>query len=174
MLLRNVVRMLDDTKGYEDFLEEELLKVTRLYYKAYGEEISSSSTVPEFLEKAHSKVQEENKRVDWYLVEQTRKKFEEILRDELVSKHMDFIIESTNQGFQTLIADDKYEDLKRMFELFSFHPKHLEVLREKFKAYCHKTTLEYVSDVSRASKPIDYIQVLFFNFLTNFSRVSLI
>eukprot|EP01080_Neovahlkampfia_damariscottae_P004140 gene4140-7450_t len=161
MLLRSVVRMLHDTRAYEDFLEEELLKVTRLHYKSYGEEISSQSTVPQYLEKAHLKVQEENRRIDWYLIEQTRKKFEEILRDELVSKHMDFIIESTNEGFQTLIANDKYEDLKRMFELFSFHPKHLEVLREKFKAYCNKTALDYVSDVSKASKPIEYIQGLF-------------
>lgn len=161
MLMKSVVSMLYDTKSYEDFLEQELLKVTRQFYKAYGDEISSKSTVPEYLEKAHEKVQEENKRVDYYLKEQTRKKFEDILKDELVSKHMDFIIESSKNGFQSLIADDKYEDLKRMFELFSFDKEHLETLREKFKAYCHETGKKYVSDVEKASQPIEYIKGLF-------------
>jgi len=37
----------------------------------------------------------------------------------------------------------------------------LEILREKFKSYCHETGKKYVSDVEKASQPIEYIQGLF-------------
>jgi hypothetical protein len=114
------------------------LEITRRHYNLYGEEIAKDSTIPEFLEKAYSKVKEENLRVDYYLVEQTRKKFTDILREELITKNMDFILESNRDGFTHLLENDKYKDISRMFELFSFHEKHLEILKNKFKSYTTK------------------------------------
>jgi hypothetical protein len=161
-LMKQAVRVLYETKSYEEFLEDELLRQTRDHYNLLGAELCSKLSVPEYLEKAHGKVQEENSRVAAYLQEVTRKKFEEILRDELVEKHMNFIIESNNKGFQSLVNNDRYEDLSRMFDLFSFHTAHLEVLRMNFKQYCLETGKSLIGDAELAQqKPIEYIQQLF-------------
>jgi hypothetical protein len=145
------------------------LESTRRYYSLYGNEIALNSNIPEFLEKAYSKVKEENIRIEYYLVEQTRKKFIEILREELITKNMDFILESKKDGFTHLLENDKYKDITRMFELFSFHEKHLEILKEKFKSYTTQMGTDHVNifliiqvtDKDKASDPSNFFNGLF-------------
>jgi cullin 3 len=74
---------------------------------------------------------------------------------------MEFILESKKDGFTHLIENDRYKDLSRMFELFSFHNKHFEILKEKFKAYTTEVGTQYVTDQEKTSDPVLFFQSLF-------------
>lgn len=67
MLFKSTVSVLVDTHSYEEFLENNLCKVTRKYYMLWGYDQTKSSDVPQYLEKCFDKLRQEFERVDYYL-----------------------------------------------------------------------------------------------------------
>jgi len=103
---------------------------------------------------------EENARVQHYLDVSTRKELIRVVERQLLERHLDSIVD---KGFNTLMEENRIEDLARCYSLFS-RVQGLYTLKASFNAYIKKTGLEKVSDVEKEDSLVqdllDYKQSL--------------
>lgn len=91
-----------------------------------GLTFSSSS---DYMRKAENRLAEEAHRVTLYLSSSTEAKLKHLSETELITTHARTLVEMDGSGSICLMRDDKVDDLKRMYILFSRVPSTLDVLR---------------------------------------------
>jgi len=106
-------------ESYTSDLETPLLEATRSYYGRKREDWISKDSTPDYLIKAEKSLGEEKTRVAEYLNPATEPKIRKVVEDEILQKVQMNLLEKEGSGCSVLLANDKADDLKRMFELFS-------------------------------------------------------
>ncbi|KAI9140141.1 Cullin [Paraphysoderma sedebokerense] len=129
---------------YIKYFQVPFLENTEVYYKAESEKFLSENSVTEYMKKAESRLSEEESRVEMYLHPSTRKSLIATCEKVLVSNHRDTLTEE----FQTLLLNDKIEDLTRMYSLLSRVPELLEPLRLKLESHIRKAGLGAVDKIA--------------------------
>ena len=105
--------------AYTADLESPLLDSTREYYARKREEWIVSDSTPDYLIKAERALIEEKNRVADYLNPASESKLLRVCEDEILEKVETQLLEKEGSGCRVLLANDKSEDLRRMFHLFS-------------------------------------------------------
>jgi hypothetical protein len=149
--------MLYNLSCYEQVVEQPLLQITTKYYSQYAQTLLHELSISEYLKKIDEKMEQEDLRVQYYLVPPTRIKILNIIIREMITKHMETIIESTT-GFLHMLLDDKYKDLQLIHKLFSH--EHLSELVSRFKKHVIAQGSKYVMDESKLKNPVSFIQGL--------------
>jgi len=129
---------------YREYLEIPFLEATERYYEQESEAFLAENSVSDYLKKAEERLREEEDRVDRYLNAETRKQLISKCEHVLIRQHAEVMWES----FQSLLDDDKDEDLQRMYALLSRIPEGLEPLREKFEEHVKKAGQAAVSKLA--------------------------
>lgn len=141
MLMKRITAMVHEMKCYDSVLEQKLVEVSTHHYDQMAQQLVPTASVPEYLLKVEEKLKEEVARVSYYLIEATKPKLESIIRHEMITKHMDYILENETSGFVSLVRDDKIQDLNRMYKLFCFHDEHLNKMVERYFAHIFFTII---------------------------------
>ena len=110
---------LGNLDSYTADLEEPLLTSTREYYAKKREEWIVSDSTPEYLIKAEKVFSNEKSRVADYLNPATETKLLKVVEQEILEKVETLLLEKEGSGCRILLANDKSEDLQRMFRLFN-------------------------------------------------------
>jgi len=123
-LLKSVIKLYEamgmmSLDAYTADLEAPLLESTSEYYARKREEWILVDTTPEYLIKAEQALEQERTRVSDYLNSASEAKILKVLEIELLEKVESQLLEKENSGCKVLLANDKSEDLSRMFRLFS-------------------------------------------------------
>jgi len=105
--------------SYTNDLEQPLLEATRSYYGRKREDWIAKDSTPDYLIKAEKALGEEKTRVIEYLNPATEPKLRRVVEDEILQKVQTNLLEKEGSGCAVLLANDKTDDLKRMFQLFS-------------------------------------------------------
>lgn len=105
--------------SYVSDLEQPLLEATRAYYARKREDWISRDSTPDYLVKAENALTEERARVVEYLNSSSEPKIRRVVEDEILQKVQSNLLEKEGSGCRVLLANDKSEDLQRMFNLFS-------------------------------------------------------
>jgi len=105
--------------SYNADLEEPLLENTRQYYARKRQEWIDADSTPDYLIKAEAALNEEKTRVADYLNISSEPKLLKVVEEELLEKVEMVLLEKEGSGCRVLLANDKSEDLQRMFLLFS-------------------------------------------------------
>ena len=100
---------------YREYFEEKFLKDTEAYYLKESTAYIKDYNITEYMNKAEQRLNEELKRVQVYLHEETREPLTKACENVLIQKHMDIF----HQEFVTLLQNDKLEDLRRLYNLVS-------------------------------------------------------
>merc|ERR1719253_371365 len=100
-------------------LEAPLLENTRSYYGRKREDWISKDSTPDYLIKAEKALGEEKTRVVEYLNPATEPKIRKVVEDEILQKVQMNLLEKEGSGCGVLLANDKADELQRMFQLFS-------------------------------------------------------
>lgn len=122
-------------EAYENDLERPLLTNTARFYAACSAQWIQEDTCPEYMQKVEQCLEKEKQRVASYLHTSTEAKLLKEVENELLKTHQTTLLEKENTGCMALLRDDKKEDLKRMFELFSRIPKGLDPIAAYFKQH---------------------------------------
>lgn len=106
-------------ESYTNDFETPLLDRTREFYAKKREEWIVSDSTPDYLIKAEKVLTEEKNRVHDYLNPASEGKLLKVVEEEILEKVETVLLEKEGSGCRVLLANDKSEDLQRMFRLFS-------------------------------------------------------
>ena len=104
--------------AYNTDLEEALLESTREYYAKQREAWIATDSTPDYLIKAEAALNEEKARVAAYLNMASESKILKVCEEEILEKVEMVLLEKEGSGCRVLLANDKSEDLHRMYRLF--------------------------------------------------------
>lgn len=123
-LIKSIVELYEsmgmgNLDAYTSDLEGPLLNSTREYYAMKRQRWIVEDSTPEYLIKAERVLKDEGTRVSEYLNLASESKLLRVCEEEILEKVEMNLLEKEGSGCHILLANDKDEDLKRMFRLFS-------------------------------------------------------
>lgn len=123
-LLKNVVDLyvqmgVGSIEVYESDLEAPFLTSTREYYARKADEWMAVDDTPSYLLKVEKVLADEQDRLINYLNNVTETKLMGVVETELLGKKKMELLEKEGSGLKVLLEHEKYDDLSRMFQLFS-------------------------------------------------------
>jgi len=123
-LIKNIVELYEsmgmgNLDAYTADLEGPLLESTREYYAMKRQKWIAEDSTPDYLIKAERVLNEERNRVVEYLNLASESKLLRVCEEEILEKVEMNLLEKEGSGCHVLLANDKSDDLKRMFRLFS-------------------------------------------------------
>jgi cullin 1 len=153
----------DSTKGnldvYKQFFEAPFLSSTSEYYARESKQFLAENSVVEYMKKAEIRLEEEKERVDLYLLPDILSPLNKACEKSLIADHTAVLREE----FQTLLDNDRQEDLGRMYKLLSRIADGLEPLRTRFEAHVRKSGLAAVEKIAVEADSLEpkvYVQAL--------------
>ncbi|XP_031250019.1 cullin-3B-like [Pistacia vera] len=161
-LMRNITKMLMDLGSvvYQDDFEKHFLEVSADFYRLESQEFIESCDCGEYLKKAERRLNEEIERVSHYLDVKSESKITNVVESEMIESHMQRLVHMENSGIVNMLADDKYEDLGRIYSLFRWVPSGLILIRDVMTSYIRDSGKQLVIDPERLKDPVDFVQRL--------------
>ena len=104
--------------AYNTDLEVPMLEAAKEFYAKKRQEWIASDSTPDYLIKVEAALDDERKRVADYLNQSSEAKLMKVCEEEILEKVEMVLLEKEVSGCKVLLANDKSEDLRRMFRLF--------------------------------------------------------
>ncbi|MCJ1312092.1 hypothetical protein MMC25_005766 [Agyrium rufum] len=153
----------DSTKStldvYRFYFEKPFIAATKTYYQQESSQFVSENSVVEYMKKAEKRLEEEKERVTNYLHPDIMTHLMKCCLEVLVTAHSPLL----RDEFQTLLDEDRQEDMARMYRLLSRIVNALEPLRTRFEAHVRKAGLAAVDKVATDAENLDqkiYVEAL--------------
>ncbi|AES96670.1 putative cullin protein, neddylation [Medicago truncatula] len=161
-LIRSITKMLIDTgpSVYGEEFENPFLLASTEFYRAESQIFIECCGSGDYLKKAEMHLNEELDRVSHYLDPSTETKITTLVEKEMLENHMLRLIYKETSGLVNMLGDDKYEDLGRMYNLFSRVTDGLLKIREVMTSYVKDHGKQLVTDPERLKDPVEFVQRL--------------
>jgi len=161
-LIRNITKMLTDLgpSVYGEEFENPFLQFSTEFYRAESQIFIECCGSGDYLKKAEMRLNEELDRVSHYLDPSTKTKITTLVEKEIIENHMLRLIYKETSGLVHMLGDDKYEDLGRMYNLFSRVTGGLSKIREVMTSYVKDYGKQLVTDPERLKDPVEFVQRL--------------
>lgn len=138
----------DSTKStlevYRSCFEKPFLEATKAFYQKESKQFVAENSIVEYMKKAEKRLGEEEERVNMYLHPDIAVPLRKACNAALIAEHSALL----RDEFQTLLDNDRYEDMERMYTLLSRIPDGLDPLRVKFEAHVRNVGLAAVQKVA--------------------------
>lgn len=165
-LLVSLITMLRDLNGeqpeediFHDF-ERRLLKETADFYYEEAQVQLSICSCPVYLKRVEQRLEEEQDRIQSYLFVNSPSDLIKVVQNELVTRHMESILDMENSGFIHLVRNDCIQDLATMYNLFYQVQGGEELLRSRLKKEIHTQANNILTDVDIQNDPIRWVQAV--------------
>ncbi|XP_024388524.1 cullin-3A [Physcomitrium patens] len=161
-LMRNITKMLVElgTNVYQEDFERPFLDAASDFYRLESQQLIETSDCPDYLRKAEKRLNEEIERVAHYLDSKSEAKITQVVEREVIGNRMKLLVEMENSGLISMLIDDKYDDLGRMYSLFRRISTGLQTMRELMTAHLRETGRQLVTDPERLKDPVEFVQRL--------------
>lgn len=131
---------------YTDEWERPFLDDTGEFYKRASARWAEEDSFPDFLRKADACINEERERAEQYLHAQTKDRLQRVCEKELLTQHQQPMLEKENSGLVALLVNNKREDLKLLYKLYSRIPNGLAPVGVILKDHIKKEGMELVRE----------------------------
>ncbi|ONK61571.1 uncharacterized protein A4U43_C08F31360 [Asparagus officinalis] len=155
-LLKNVLDIfveigLGSMDCYENDFEAAMLYDSGAYYSRKASNWILEDSCPDYMLKAEECLKREKDRVAHYLHSSSEPKLLEKVQHELLSVYLTQLLEKEHSGCNSLLRDDKVDDLSRMYRLFCRIPHGLEPISVMFKQHVTAEGLALVKQAEDAA-----------------------
>ncbi|PAV88495.1 hypothetical protein WR25_23120 [Diploscapter pachys] len=148
-----------DSRGvYEHQFENPFLKETAEYYRSAGQKFLTENSASVYVRKVEECIEDELSRAKRYLEKRTETKVLDVLDDVLINQHMQTIVDMENSGVVHMLANDKVDDLRRLYFLLKRVPNGLGVMSTAMSGYLRQQGEEIIKEESDKN-PVQYIQL---------------
>nr|CDS18270.1 cullin 3 [Echinococcus granulosus] len=145
---------------YQEDFEQPFLRQTRDFYVAESDAfLAQNPSAILYITKVEQRIEEEIARVHHYLDVSTGPKLVKVLEQELISRHINTIVNMENSGLTYLLANERYDDIKTMYKVLSRVPEGPKVMSQCISAFVRERGQNIVRDTG-SSNPLQYIQDL--------------
>ncbi|OBT66295.1 hypothetical protein VE03_04276 [Pseudogymnoascus sp. 23342-1-I1] len=138
----------DSTKGtldvYRFNFEKPFLEATKEFYQKESKQFVAENSIVEYMKKAEIRLDEEEERVKMYLHPDISPALRKVCNIALIGDHSSVL----RDEFQSLLDDDRVEDMQRMYNLLARIPDGLDPLRTRFEAHVRKAGLAAIAKVA--------------------------
>eukprot|EP01104_Vermistella_antarctica_P018565 TRINITY_DN6925_c0_g1_i1.p1 TRINITY_DN6925_c0_g1~~TRINITY_DN6925_c0_g1_i1.p1 ORF type:complete len:734 (-),score=196.01 TRINITY_DN6925_c0_g1_i1:99-2300(-) len=150
-LVKSVTQMLVDVGVnsraiYEEDFEKPFLDSSAEFYRGEAQRFIGENSCSEYLKKVEARLREEAERVLYYLDSSTGPLIRGVVERQLISDHINDLIDMENSGLVSMLKDDMVSDLSRLYSLFSRVPDALMAARESLNQYVRNTGKAIVTD----------------------------
>eukprot|EP00249_Psilotum_nudum_P021964 c28319_g1_i1 orf=827-3031(+) len=161
-LMRNITKMLMDLgpSVYQEDFEKQFLNVSADFYRLESQQYIECCDCGDYLTKAESRLNEEIDRISHYLDPKSEAKITDVVEREMIANHMRRLVDMENSGLVSMITDDRYDDLSRMYNLFRLVPSGLLIIRDVMVAHLRETGKQLVMDPETLKDPVEFVQRL--------------
>nr|QFS19078.1 cullin-3A [Apopellia endiviifolia (species B)] len=161
-LMRNITKMLVDLGPdvYQEDFERPFLDAAADFYRLESQQFIETSDCADYLKKAERRLNEEIERVTQYLDPQSELKITAVVEREMIGNHMKLLVEMENSGLVSMLVDDKYDDLARMYSLFRRVTTGLQTIRDVMINHLREIGRQLVMDPERLKDPVEFVQRL--------------
>ncbi|CAK9267883.1 unnamed protein product [Sphagnum jensenii] len=161
-LMWNITKMLVDLgpSVYQDDFERPFLDAASDFYRLESQQFIETSDCADYLRKAEKRLNEEIDRITHYLDPKSEPKITSVVEREVIGNRMKLLVEMDNSGLVSMLIDDKYEDLGRMYNLFRRVPTGLQTIRDLMTSHLRDTGRQLVLDPERLKDPVEFVQRL--------------
>ncbi|KAF8017365.1 hypothetical protein BT93_H2531 [Corymbia citriodora subsp. variegata] len=153
-LMRNIIKMLMDlgSSVYQEEFERPFLEVSAEFYRGKSQKFVECSDCDEYLKEAERCLDEEMERVTHYLDATSKAKITNVVEKEMIADRMLALVHMENSGLVSMLRDDKYEDLGRMYDLFGRVPDGLSTVRDRMTSH--------IREIGKSKDPVQFVQWL--------------
>ncbi|KAL6840842.1 hypothetical protein ACP4OV_029368 [Aristida adscensionis] len=161
-LMRTTTKMLMDlgSSVYQDDFERPFLEVSSSFYSGESQQFIECCACGEYLKQAERRLHEESERVSQYMDIRTNEKITAVVVKEMLANHMQRLILMENSGLVSMLVEDKYEDLTRLYSLFHNVSDGHSTIRSVMTSHIKETGKSLVTDPERLKDPVDFVQRL--------------
>jgi cullin 1 len=121
--------------AYESDFEVAFLDATREYYARNADHWIIEESTPSYLKRVEAILEDEVTRVANYLSPTTETKLLQTLEKEMLEKRKMALLEREGSGCRAMLINDMFDDLSRLFRLFSRVTEGLEPIAAIFKQH---------------------------------------
>lgn len=131
---------------YTQEWEAPFLEATAEFYRRTSAKWAEEDSFPDFMIKADTSVAEELERAAQYLNSQTQERLLRVYEKEVLVTHQARMLAKENSGLVALLENNKHEDLKRLYRLYSRVPQGLLPIGQILKNHIQKEGMELVRE----------------------------
>jgi len=117
---------------YQTIFENEFIKSSEKLYTIEGESLLHKLEIPEYLKHVEKRFNEENNRLLHYLHQSTRPLLISCLEKYLVADHTRTLLQ---KGFDSMMDENRIQDLKLLYQLLSRIPNGIDQLRVAYSQF---------------------------------------
>ena len=130
-LMKNIISILAEVSNrskdiYINIFENPFLEESRIFYMNEAQIWIAADSCSEYLKKVEKRLKEEKARVEAYMDPRTENLILKILDECFIKTNCRTLVMMENSGCARMMENDRYEDLKRMYLLFSRVPECLK------------------------------------------------
>ncbi|KMZ66713.1 hypothetical protein ZOSMA_28G00730 [Zostera marina] len=111
------------------------LNASANFYAGESQEFIESCDCGEYLKRAERRLNEEVERASHYLNPSTEKRITKVVEKEMIENHMQRLVHMENSGLVIMLINDKFEDLRRIYNLFCRLPSGLTSIADVMISY---------------------------------------
>eukprot|EP00058_Branchiostoma_floridae_P007859 XP_002593347.1 hypothetical protein BRAFLDRAFT_277112 [Branchiostoma floridae] len=131
-LLKSLLGMLSDLQIYKEAFEVRFLQETERLYAAEGQRLMQEREIAEYLHHVDKRLEEEQDRLMFYMDQSTQKPLVSCVEKQLLGEHLVNILQ---KGLHQLLDENRTDDLKLLYNLFSRVKAGLETLCQHWGDY---------------------------------------
>ncbi|KAI6210142.1 CULLIN-2 domain-containing protein [Aphelenchoides besseyi] len=162
--LKNACQMLvtlgfDDRVYYEEQFESLFLSESTQFYRDASQVFLEGNSASVYIKKVNECLEEETQRSKRYLDEITELKIIQVLKDELITRHMQTVVEMENSGMVFMLTNERVQDLREMYELFKKVPDGPRIMTTQMSKFLRERG-KSLTDETDSPNPIQFVQSL--------------
>lgn len=137
----------ESTKLYLTSFEPKYLDASREYYRNEGKILLQEADATTFCSQAARRLREESERCQQSLSRATEPKIISVVEKELIAAHIPEVINLPGTGIRAMIANDKIDDVRVLYDLVRRIDQGLKPLKDAV----HKLILEAGEDINKSA-----------------------
>ncbi|ORX61458.1 Cullin-domain-containing protein [Hesseltinella vesiculosa] len=120
---------------YVTDFETKYLETSTAFYQVESQTLTTNYDAPEFMRRVEKRLEEEEERTTHCLAMVSEPKIRNIVETQLIANNLTIVMEMPNTGLEHMLTSDKFEDLSRMYKLFSRVATGLTEMKSEISKY---------------------------------------